>query len=129
MRRSVSGVDVRAGSTTCGAGPSAPRCRGDRLGAMRARGLVPWIALLLGACGAGGGEMTGDDGDIAPCEPGACEVDSLDSEDGCAGVYNPEQILDLHLTTSHWSSVKADADGTTYYPAQFSCGDEAPLPF
>ena len=86
------------------------------------------IAVALSACNTSG-EMTGDDGDIVPCEPGACEVDSLDSELGCAGVYNPDQILDLHLTTSHWSSVQADADGTTYYPAQFACGDEAPLPF
>jgi hypothetical protein len=95
---------------------------------MRTRGPVLCIALALGACGTPGPDG-GDDGDVLPCEPGTCEVDSLDSADGCAGVYNPDQVLDFHLTMNNWSSVLADADGTTYYPAQFACGDEPALPF
>jgi hypothetical protein len=48
---------------------------------------------------------------------------------GCAGVYNPDQILDLHLTMepADWQTVLGDLTFSIYVPAQFHCGDEAPI--
>jgi spore coat protein H len=71
------------------------------------------------------------DEETPPCEPGECEIDGLDSAVGCGGVYNPDQLLDYHLTMSagDWSSLRSDATFETYYPARFACNDEPELGF
>lgn len=90
------------------------------------------VIAALAACGsAPAGDDANDDVETPPCQPGECEIDGLDSALGCAGVYNPDQLLDYHLTMSSgdWSSLKSDTSYETYYPAQFQCGDDPPLPF
>src|SRR5688500_13708753 len=98
------------------------------------------VLLAVSACATLGGGTTGgdDDDDSAPptdeetppCTT-ECEIDGLDSTLGCGGVYNPDQVLDYHVTmkASDWTSVKNDTTYETYYPAQFQCGTDAPLPF
>jgi hypothetical protein len=77
------------------------------------------------------GDGEGDTGD-GDGEPGDGEPDpSPDHEGalGCAGVYNPDQILDLHLAMApgDWQTVLGDLTFETYVQAQFHCGDEAPI--
>jgi hypothetical protein len=60
-----------------------------------------------------------------------CGEDALTTGTGCAGVFNPDQVLDLHLTMAptDWSAVSSDATYSDYRPATFRCGDEPELPF
>jgi hypothetical protein len=45
------------------------------------------------------------------------------------GVYNPEQILEYHLTLSpgDWQSLVADTTNSIYFQAGFRCGGSAPI--
>jgi hypothetical protein len=100
--------------------------------------LLPSCSVIAGGGGSGGGgggddeeeDMTMTDEETPPCTEG-CEIDGLDSTVGCGGVYNPDQVLDYHLTMDggDWSKLKADATFTTYFPAQFQCGTDAPLAY
>lgn len=56
-------------------------------------------------------------------------VPDLEGALGCAGVYNPDQILDLHLTMAagDWQTVLGDLSFSIYVPAEFHCGDETPI--
>src|SRR5687767_4418761 len=85
------------------------------------------VLLALSACATIGGGTGGDDDDdnapptdeeVPPCTTD-CEIDGLDSAMGCAGVYNPDQVLDYHITmkAGDWSSVTTDTTNETYYPA------------
>ena len=51
---------------------------------------------------------------------------SLLTTTGCAGVFNPDQLLDYHIqiNPADWSALLADTTYKTYYPAQFRCGNE-----
>jgi hypothetical protein len=51
--------------------------------------------------------------------------DDLGTATGCAGVYNPDQVLTMHLVVApgDWATVQNDCSFTTYVPAQLSCGD------
>lgn len=90
--------------------------------------------------------MTGDgdgDGDPGDTDPGDTDTDTDGGSDtgvdpepdphegalGCAGVYNPDQILDLHLTMApgDWQTVLGDLTFAIYVQAQFHCGDEVPI--
>jgi spore coat protein CotH len=53
----------------------------------------------------------------------------LDVNSGCSGIYNPEQILDFHLTLAagDWQTVLADTTYELMVQAQFHCGDEADI--
>jgi hypothetical protein len=55
--------------------------------------------------------------------------DELSTATGCAGVYNPDQILDLYLTmdANDWTTVKNDTTFTTMVQAEFQCEGESPL--
>jgi hypothetical protein len=77
------------------------------------------------------GDDAPKDEETPPCEPGECEIDGLDSATGCAGVFNPGQMLDYRLTmrAGDWSSLSTDSTFSVYYPAQLQCGDDAPLGF
>ncbi|HEY0133320.1 MAG TPA: CotH kinase family protein, partial [Nannocystis sp.] len=92
--------------------------------------------------GSGGGPTTGDvtttDGGTEAGTAGSSETGTdtgvepgsdLDTALGCPGVYNPDQILDLHLEMApgDWQTVKGDLSFSIYVEAQFHCGDEAPL--
>jgi hypothetical protein len=104
------------------------------------------LALALGACGGdgggdddddgdapgdgdgtGGGDdgTGGDDGSAAPDGGYIGTGDDLDSATGCAGVYNPDQLLEFHLTMSSGdlATVRNDCSFTTYVPADLQCGD------
>jgi hypothetical protein len=64
-------------------------------------------------------------------EQNVCGEDSLATAPGCAGVFNPDQILDLHLTmaASDWTAVVNDATNADYRNATFRCNGEPELPF
>lgn len=68
---------------------------------------------------------SGETGD----ETGGAVDDGLATAVGCPGVYNPNQILDLHLemAPADWEKVKNDLSFSVYVEAQFRCGDEPPL--
>ena len=91
------------------------------------------VTVAAGACGTSpdGGDDDVHDQETPPCAPGECEVDGLDSATGCAGVLNPDQLLDYHLTMSagDWSALKADSTGSVYFRTKLACGDEPPLGF
>lgn len=99
------------------------------------------MLVLLCACtsigtGTGGGGDDAPDDDVPPTDEETppctnCVVDGLDSTVGCGGVYNPDQLLDYHITMrpSDWTAVKNDSTNSVYYPATFQCGTDAPLPF
>lgn len=55
--------------------------------------------------------------------------ESLETADGCAGVFNPDQLLELHLELpgADWNTVLADGTYSTFVSAQFRCNDEAPI--
>lgn len=80
--------------------------------------------LLCGTCG--GNQVCGAGGDR-----NLCGEDMLSTATGCAGVFNPDQVLDFHITMTagDWSALKADTTNSVYFPASFACGDEAALPF
>lgn len=102
------------------------------------------LALALGACGGGGGDDRADDADGGagsgdgdrdggggggggtPLDGGyAGTGDDLDTATGCAGVYNPDQLLEFHLSMSagDLATVQNDCSFTTYVPADLQCGD------
>jgi hypothetical protein len=86
--------------------------------------------LVVAACGShtpGGGGGDDDSGLPDGSYPGT--GDDLATATGCAGVYNPDQVLDFHLTmsASDWQIVQNDCSYATYVPADLSCGDAAPI--
>jgi hypothetical protein len=86
------------------------------------------LVIALGACGGGGGDDAGalpDGGDYPDGGGYPGTGDDLDTATGCPGVYNPDQLLELHLTMapSDWQIVQNDCSFTTYVPADLSCGD------
>jgi hypothetical protein len=70
------------------------------------------------ASGPGGGQDGGGGG-------GGGGGGDLDNAAGCAGVFNPDQMLDLHLTmaAADWDAVRGDLTNSIYYPAELRCGD------
>jgi hypothetical protein len=110
-------------------------------------------SLLLPACGdpiappggGDGGPPGADAGDHPAWDGGSvpividggpevcatCVDDPLTTALGCAGVYNPDQVLDLRLemAAGDWSALKADTTNAILFPATFQCGAEPPLPF
>ncbi|HEX2881794.1 MAG TPA: CotH kinase family protein [Polyangiaceae bacterium] len=50
----------------------------------------------------------------------------LELDSGCSGVFNPDQILDLHLTLDQgdWQSILADTTYALVVQASFRCNDE-----
>jgi hypothetical protein len=82
-----------------------------------------------GGSGGHGGAGGGGAGGSSACPSPPC--DDLATAVGCAGPYNTAQVLDLRLTMAagDWSALKADATNSNYFPAQFQCNDEPPLPF
>jgi hypothetical protein len=86
-----------------------------------------------GSSGGGDDDPDGpnDDEETPPCSAGECEIDGLDSAVGCAGVFNPDQLLDyrLRMSAGDWSALKADGTFSAYFPAQFQCGDDPALGF
>lgn len=93
------------------------------------------MAVVLAACGngpGGGGDDDGTDGDGGPLGDGGeypGTGDDLDTATGCAGVYNPDQVLDFHLTmaASDWQMVQNDCTFELYAPADLRCGDGPPI--
>ncbi len=55
--------------------------------------------------------------------------DDLAVASGCAGVFNPDQVLTYELTMSagDWSALKADATNDVYFQATMSCAGGASM--
>lgn len=70
---------------------------------------------------------TGDDHDAAPDPP--VSDDELSRATGCAGIYNPEQVLDYHveMEAGDFDALLADQTNAIYFPARLACGDESPI--
>ncbi len=87
------------------------------------------LVILLGACGGspggGGDDVVVDGGGDLPDGGYPGTGDDLDTATGCAGIYNPDQVLELHLTMDpgDWATVQNDCTFETYVPADLSCGD------
>jgi len=107
--------------------------------AFRAAGVLSAIlAMFTIGCGAsnagesdGGPALAADasdrDSSINGGDSGSPDtVDDLDTAFGCQGVYNPNQLLDYHLTLaeSDWNALRADTSNSIYFPAEIGCGDE-----
>jgi spore coat protein CotH len=89
------------------------------------KGIACAIALLvIVACGHSSG-----DANVAPSDAYPETGQDLATAMGCPGVYNPDQMLEFHLTmsTSDWQTVQQDCLFTTYVPADMSCGDGPPI--
>jgi hypothetical protein len=97
--------------------------------------LLP-LVVLLAALGCGGGGD--DDGSAAPDAGGGGggggggsypAGDSLDTDTGCAGVFNPDQLVDLELTMAagDWNTVVNDSTNSVMVQAQLSCGGAASI--
>jgi hypothetical protein len=65
----------------------------------------------------GDGDGDPGDGDGAPGD-GDPDPD-LEGALGCAGVFNPDQILDLYLDPAAWQTVLGDLSFSIYVQAQF----------
>lgn len=63
-------------------------------------------------------------------DPGGGADPDLELELGCPGVFNPDQVLTLHLTLepADWQALLADSTYQLYVPGQFQCEGEAPIP-
>ncbi|MCC6553140.1 MAG: hypothetical protein IT372_08990, partial [Polyangiaceae bacterium] len=113
-------------SAACGDGEAGP---GGQGGAGSGAGGQGGTSAAGGGGGGGGGSGTGGAGGSALCSSPPC--DELATAAGCAGPFNPDQVLDLRLTLSagDWSALKADTTYSVYFPADFQCNDDPPLPF
>jgi hypothetical protein len=99
------------------------------------------LSVLVVACGSSPQDGSDDDttttdggagadafaprGDAGPGGAG----DTLDTATGCAGVFNPDQMLDLalDLPAGDWNTVVADSTNSVYVQAQLSCGGSSPI--
>ena len=94
-------------------------------------GAAAVLALSLQpACGGDSPQPGGEDGGSGGPDAGEGggypgTGDDLDVATGCAGVYNPDQLLDFHLTMAagDWSTVRSDSTNSVYAPADLRCGD------
>jgi cysteine-rich repeat protein len=71
------------------------------------------------------GNVAGGDGCSAGCTFDEVTLDGLDIVEGCQGVFNPNQLLDYHLTMSaaDFEALKADTTNSIYFQASFRCND------
>jgi hypothetical protein len=87
-----------------------------------------WIGALVMAVSCGGdtgdvgdgdGDGDGDGGDPHPDLPDS----ELETTAGCAGIFNPDQVLafSLELDPGDWATVQADTTNSIYVPAQMTC--------
>jgi hypothetical protein len=96
------------------------------------------LVLIVAAVACGSDPGAGVDGSVGgDATPGldagplCCDDDTLSTAVGCAGVFNPDQVLDLHLTMTagDWSALRADTTNSVMFPAEFSCNDDPPIGF
>jgi spore coat protein H len=101
-----------------------------------------WLVLVGAACGSspadevdgGGGSDGASDldgggrGDAGPTGSSGGSGDGLDVLTGCAGVFNPDQVLDFELSMSagDWSALQADSTNSIYFPAEITCNGTTP---
>jgi hypothetical protein len=77
-----------------------------------------------------GAEPVDDSGvDPTPVVTPTPEDAELETASGCAGVYNPEQMLrlSLELSAGDWNTVLTDTTYSEVVEAQLQCEDEPPL--
>jgi hypothetical protein len=83
-----------------------------------------------GSIGGTSGSGTGGTGGTSGAAGGGTGgAGGLDQSTGCAGVFNPDQLLDYELTlpASDWEALLADATYSLYFQAELRCGSEQPL--
>lgn len=71
-----------------------------------------------------------DAGPSFDARPGGVIIDDgRDTVSGCAGVYNPDQVLRFTFTLDQgdWSALQADSTFELLFPAQMQCEDEPPI--
>lgn len=97
------------------------------------RALVWCVGALVG-CGAGPAGLEDDagltaDAGVGVGDGGYVAGDDLATDTGCAGVFNPDQMLDYQfaLPESDWSALVADTTNSIYFAADLSCGDGAAI--
>lgn len=132
--RVIAGCIALSASLACGdSGESGVAAGGDigpgdiAEGPGDTRGAAPPPAPDMGALG----ELPG----TAPTSPAPAESSTgsssstLETASGCAGVYNPGQLLryDLRLADADWQALLADATNDVYFPAEMRCEGGAPL--
>ena len=91
------------------------------------RSLAILVVVGLAGCGSTppGADDDGDAGAGADSGSYPGDGSTLETEPGCPGVYNPDQMLAFHVTMSagDWQTVQNDCTFTQYVPADLSCGD------
>ena len=94
--------------------------------------MVLCLIAALGCDNAGSGDGDGDgDGGVGDGDgdPNPSTDSELETAAGCAGVYNPDQILafSLEMDPGDWSTVQNDTTNSIYVPAQMSCEGADPI--
>jgi hypothetical protein len=89
-------------------------------------------AVAGGADGRAGAMAGGETGTALPSSPVITPTPAdteLATESGCAGVYNPDQILRLSLefAAGDLNKILSDTTYAVVVPARMQCGDEPPL--
>ncbi len=109
-----SGADSSAGESGSGSAGDASTGTGGSLGGTSGSG---------GTSGVAGGGTSGVAGG------GTSGAGELDRGTGCAGVFNPDQLLDYELTLPavDWEALLGDDSYSLYFEAEFRCGEEPPL--
>ena len=90
------------------------------------------LLVVLAGCGGGDDDAVGGDGNGADAGGGGGggdggsypgDGDDLDTASGCAGVFNPDQMLEYHFEVQNWSTVQNDCTFEEYVEADMQCGD------
>ncbi|HUH02396.1 MAG TPA: CotH kinase family protein [Kofleriaceae bacterium] len=88
-----------------------------------------WSVAVLVAVGCGN-SAPGSGGAAVDARAGSGDggygsADDLATDTGCAGVFNPDQLLDYHLALSEadWAALTSDATNSVYFAADLACGD------
>ena len=90
------------------------------------------LLVVLAGCGGGDDDAVGGDGNGADGGGGGGggdggsypgDGDDLDTASGCAGVFNPDQMLEYHFEVQNWSTVQNDCTFEEYVEADMQCGD------
>lgn len=120
------GVDPDTGTGT-GNGGAAGNNNVDPAITLADGGVVPSV-------GGSGPAGSNDGGATNPAQNPVTPIDvqpggPLELDSGCSGIFNPDQVLDTHLTLDQgdWQAILADTTYALVVQAQFRCNDEADI--
>ena len=118
-----------AAGTGAGAANGGSGTAGAQSGASDG-GLVGDGGSAMGGSGSGSQPLTdAGSSNPTPVVTPTPEDEELETVSGCAGVYNPDQLLklSLELAAGDWNTVLADTSYSVVVEAQMQCEDEPPL--